>query len=582
MAESPRVNQTLGFGWFQNLKLVYKIGLLLAVLLLPIAGSIIYTMREAAKVDKSMDLIVEQRLPTVVHLSGIAYEMTDSLSALHGYMLTGEDSYRQERASSWKSLEEARRLYGEEAKTFTLQRNKDGWAELDKLIGDMKSAQDKLEASLPLGSRASEAHLKVLQTELAPLVQRAVKVLEGDGKLDEGQMKRQTKMLANDAVLAKAGVDHIELIAEVAGGVALLVAALVIFLVIRTVVRPTVQMNEAMRAVSQKNYGITIPALGRKDEIGAMADTLALFRDGLQASDRLEAEAVEKREMEAKRQAALESAIAAFEASASAVMATVASASTELQAAAESMSSVAEETLMQSTSVASAAEQTSASVQSVAAAGEELSASTNAILQQAQHSSVIAGKAVDGASATNAKVQELAIAAETIGKVVDLIKGIAGQTNLLALNATIEAARAGEAGKGFAVVASEVKELASQTGKATDEIASAIASIQAATAEAVETIRQITLTINDMSEISGSISTSMAEQGRATAEIAQNVQQAAVGTGEVSSGIAHVTTAATTSGAAASQVLSAASELSRQSEILRSEMDTFLAKARAA
>lgn len=283
----------------------------------------------------------------------------------------------------------------------------------------------------------------------------------------------------------------------------------------------------------------------------------------------------------ARRQAALESAISTFASSASVVMATVASASTELQAAAESMSGVAEETLMQSTSVASAAEQASASVQSVAAAGEELSASTDAILQQAQHSSAIAGKAVDGAGATNAKMPELASAAEQIGKVVELIKGIAGQTNLLALNATIEAARAGEAGRGFAVVASEVKELASQTSRATDEIASAITAIQMATAEAVETIRQITATIDDMNEISASITSSMAEQGRATAEIAENVQQAAIGTGEVSSAITHVTTAATTSGAAASQVLSAASELSRQSEVLKEEMDTFIAKARA-
>ncbi|MFM9975116.1 MAG: protoglobin domain-containing protein, partial [Beijerinckiaceae bacterium] len=186
----------------------------------------------------------------------------------------------------------------------------------------------------------------------------------------------------------------------------------------------------------------------------------------------------------ARRQVALESAISTFESSAMAVMATVASASTELQASAESMSGIAQEVLMQSTSVASAAEQTSVNVQSVAAAGEELSASTNAILQQAQHSSEIAGKAASGATATNTKMEELAAAAGQIGTVVELIKGIAEQTNLLALNATIEAARAGEAGRGFAVVAAAVTELAGQTSKAIDEIASAITSIQTATTDA--------------------------------------------------------------------------------------------------
>lgn len=355
-----------------------------------------------------------------------------------------------------------------------------------------------------------------------------------------------------------------------------------VFAISRAITRPIVGMTGAMRSIAEGNFAVDIPCRERRDELRAMADALEVFRNNGVERQALMAEAEREQAIRARRQAALERAIGTFEASATAVMATVASASTELHAAAESMSGVAEETLMQSTSVASAAEQASTSVQSVAAAGEELSASTNAIVQQAQHSSTIANRAVQDAEATNAKVQELATAAEQIGRVVELIRGIAGQTNLLALNATIEAARAGEAGRGFAVVASEVKELAGQTSKATNEIAEAISAIQCTTEEAIETIRKITLTIGDMNEISTSITSSMSEQGRATAEIAESVQQAAIGTGEVSAAITHVTTAATTSGAAAAQVLSAASELSRQSEVLRSEMDRFLADARAA
>ncbi|OYU46861.1 MAG: chemotaxis protein [Rhizobiales bacterium PAR1] len=366
------------------------------------------------------------------------------------------------------------------------------------------------------------------------------------------------------------------------GGFATFIVLFAASVVTRGVVNPLSAMERVMRQLADGDTSIQVPQLGTTDEIGRMADAVDVFRKNAIERETLKLEAEREQEARAQRQAALDHAISAFESSASAVMATVASASTELQAAAESMSDVAEETLMQSTSVASAAEQASAGVQSVAAAGEELSASTNTILQQAQYSSTIAGKAVEGADATNAKVQELSIAANQIGKVVELIRGIAGQTNLLALNATIEAARAGESGRGFAVVASEVKALASQTSRATDEIASAITSMQKTTVEAVETIRQITATITDMNEISTAITSSMVEQGRATAEIAENVQQVAVGTGEVASAITHVTTAATTSGAAASQVLGAASELSRQSEILKDEMDSFLARARAA
>lgn len=366
------------------------------------------------------------------------------------------------------------------------------------------------------------------------------------------------------------------------GGFATFIVLFAASVVTRGVVNPLSALERVMRQLADGDTSIQVPQLGTTDEIGRMADAVDVFRKNALERETLKLEAEREQETRAQRQAALDHAISAFESSASAVMATVASASTELQAAAESMSDVAEETLMQSTSVASAAEQASAGVQSVAAAGEELSASTNTILQQAQYSSTIAGKAVEGADATNAKVQELSIAANQIGKVVELIRGIAGQTNLLALNATIEAARAGESGRGFAVVASEVKALASQTSRATDEIASAITSMQKTTLEAVETIRQITATITDMNEISTAITISMVEQGRATAEIAENVQQVAVGTGEVASAITHVTTAATTSGAAASQVLGAASELSRQSEILKDEMDSFLARARAA
>ena len=220
-------------------------------------------------------------------------------------------------------------------------------------------------------------------------------------------------------------------------------------------------------------------------------------------------------------------------------------------------------------------------VQTVASATEELSSSIREIGNQVSESSRIVGAAVTQADDTNAKVKALAEAAQKIGDVVTLINEIAGQTNLLALNATIEAARAGEAGKGFAVVASEVKNLATQTAKATEEIAGQVRAIQDATDTSAQAIDTIAQTINRVNEISTAIASAVEEQGAATQEIARNVQQAAQGTTEVSSNIGSVTQVAQETGAAATQLLSSAGELARNGTLLRSQVDDFLREVRA-
>jgi methyl-accepting chemotaxis protein len=211
-----------------------------------------------------------------------------------------------------------------------------------------------------------------------------------------------------------------------------------------------------------------------------------------------------------------------------------------------------------------------------------MSSSVNEISRQVQESARIAGEAVEQARGTTARVSELSRAATRIGDVIELINSIAGQTNLLALNATIEAARAGEAGRGFAVVASEVKALAEQTAKATGEIGQQISGIQAATEESVGAIREISGTIERLSEISSTIAAAVEEQGAATQEIARNVQQAAQGTHEVSSNITDVQRGASETGSASSQVLSAAQTLSSDSSRLKLEVGKFLDSVRAA
>jgi methyl-accepting chemotaxis protein len=362
----------------------------------------------------------------------------------------------------------------------------------------------------------------------------------------------------------------------VAGGVSLWVVS-------RRVAKPLGAMTAAMRALAAGNKEIDIPAIGRTDEIGEMASTVQVFKQNAIEMERLQAEQEQlKQQTETEKRQAMNALADEFEQSVQGVVKTVASSATELQSSAQSLSSTSEQASRQATAVAAAAEQATTNVQTVASAAEELSSSINEISRQVSQATTVAQRAVENARSSDASVQGLAAAAQKIGDVVKLISDIAGQTNLLALNATIEAARAGEAGKGFAVVASEVKTLANQTAKATDDIAQQVGAIQNATQSAVQEIRRIGETIGEISNISTTVAAAVEEQGAATQEIARNVQQAAAGTSEVSSNIVGVKQASSEAGTASTQVLGAAGELSKQSEVLRAQVDRFIARVRAA
>ena len=355
------------------------------------------------------------------------------------------------------------------------------------------------------------------------------------------------------------------------------------WLIGRGISKPVTGMSAAMSAIAGGDKSVEIPGVGRKDEVGQMADTLQVFKNSLIETERLRLEQEQQKvRAEADRKADMRKLADEFQAAVGNIVETVSSASTELEAAASTLTQTAETTQQLSTAVAAASEEASTNVNSVASASEQLAGSVSEIARQVKESSKIANEAVQQAQKTDSRIAELSQAAGRIGDVIKLITSVAEQTNLLALNATIEAARAGDAGKGFAVVAHEVKALAAQTAKATDEISAQIAGMQSATHDSVTAIKEIGGTIGRMSDIAAAIATTVEEQGAATQEISRNVQQAAQGTAEVATNITSVNKGASETGSASSQVLSSAQSLSSESNRLKLEVDKFLHTVRAA
>ncbi|VIO72236.1 Methyl-accepting chemotaxis protein 4 [Bradyrhizobium ivorense] len=401
------------------------------------------------------------------------------------------------------------------------------------------------------------------------------------------------EILRKDIELNNAGADKaaqdaassyasaLMLLALIIGG-AIIIGVGVSIYTVRDISAGIASILTPMQALGGGDLTAEVPHQGEKTEIGAMADTLQVFKQALIAKKAADEAAAADAEAKIERGRRVDAITRNFEQMIGEIVQTVSSASTQLEASAGTLSSTAKRAQELTTTVAAASEEASTNVQSVASATEELSSSVTEISRQVQESARMAGDAVGQARTTNDRVSELSKAAARIGDVVELINTIAGQTNLLALNATIEAARAGEAGRGFAVVASEVKALAEQTAKATGEIGQQIAGIQTATQESVGAIKEISSTIERLSEISSTIAAAVEEQGAATQEISRNVQQAAQGTQQVSANITDVQHGATETGSASSQVLSAAQSLSGDSNRLKSEVGKFLDAVRAA
>ena len=363
---------------------------------------------------------------------------------------------------------------------------------------------------------------------------------------------------------------------------AIVTGVILALLIGRGIARPISQTTTVMRALAAGEIEIEIPHGDRRDEIGAMARAVQIFKENKILANRLANRGEAESQAKEQRTKAIEELNSRFEGVASALTSTLSSAAANLKESAETMFASVEQADQKSTSVKSAAQQATSNVQTVASATEELSMSIEEIGNRTIRSSSIATKAAADANRTNEAVEALVTDAQQIGKVVSLIRQIAHQTNLLALNASIEAARAGQAGRGFAVVAAEVKSLATQTSAATEEIETQVIRIQSVTGNVASAIQNIGATINEMNDIATGVASAVAQQRAATLEIAQNAQQASISALDVTRAISSVEQASATNKAEANQVLDAASQLSRQSDELRVQVDKFIAGVRTA
>lgn len=523
-----------------------------------------------------------ERIAYLGYMADFRGSFAVGLANIRAFLLTGDKKFADNFAKLWDkntkrfaSIQKiSGRLYPEQREALkVLSKARAEFADIPPKMFEIR------------GSKKWNMANYTLVTEAAPRADKLMTILNGPknskGARHAGMVANQLKLLKADSDAGAVATKKLLAFEWILLAIGVFVGAAVAFFTTRAIANPVVKMTQAMQHLAEGHLDTEVPAQDRQDEIGSMAAAVQVFKENAIRNTELVAEQeAQKQRAEEEKHKMMNDLADNFETGVGGIIDTVSAASAELESTAQSMSTIAEETSSQSAAVSAASEEAATNVQTVAAASEEMSHSISEINEQVNQASTAAKQAVKDVEETGAQMESLAKTADKIGEVIKMISDIAEQTNLLALNATIESARAGEAGKGFAVVASEVKELASQTGKATEQISEQVEEIQSATKQAVISIADIGNVIRKVDETSTAIAASMAEQGAATQEIARNVQEAATGTEEVTRNITGVSQASQEAGAASSQVMSAAGELSKQAELMKTEVNSFISQIR--
>lgn len=548
---------------------LYAIFALLATVTVALAGTAVVSSREHARLTAELDTAYSgvanvERVQALIHAV---------IAESQGIFLAADDSIASDRAVALKRLNDR---IADVMKDWQGTTGADDAEQFSAFSGRIRIFRDfrKQVADRAIASGAAAAR------QLAEFDEASTGQIALSKNLEQlAQIYVQRAQVISDAV-ERTNARTTWLMTTL-GAVALLLAAAGAFIIWRAVVRPLAEITRVTEAVADKK-AVDIPYRGRRDEIGALASSVAVFQAAMRHNEELNQTVSNDAAARARRQDEVGAEIQRFSLEAEAMLAQLASLSEAVRKSAKDLAGAVEVTSDRTTRAIAASGEANSNVRDIASAADELAASVLEIERQVSQANSIAIKAVDEAEQTNATVKELSEAAGRIGDVIRLITDIAEQTNLLALNATIEAARAGDAGRGFAVVAGEVKALAGQTARATEEIGAQIAAMQQATGRSISAIGAIERTIREIGDISGAIAAAVTEQGAATQEIARSVEAASQRSSETADQINRVNEATASTGTHASQARNVADELGAVASRIRAQMDEFFKRLRAA